>query len=173
MYINLTELFSQTTSDVKLDKVLPYAEVAFGGEVYTVSEPAKVTMTLTKLDDQDYLATGHITTTLVIPCGRCTVDVISDVKAEFSKELKGVVLDGEDEDLGEYLQGNLFDLEKFVLDEVYMNVPMKVLCNEDCQGICKSCGKNLNVAACDCEDDNVDPRLAGLKDLFNDRFKEV
>ncbi len=172
MLINIAELFSQTVKDVKVSRELALETIAFGGENFTVIEPIKIELDLTKLAEDDYLASGIITTALTTSCNRCMEDVISKVKADFSKELK-LGFEGEDEeDLHEYLDGQVLDLEKFVLDEVYMNVPMKVLCSEDCEGLCKSCGSNLNHKACDCENDNVDPRLAGLKDLLNE-FKEV
>lgn len=169
MRINIAELFSQTTSDVVVERILELKELSFGGDKYSVMAPIQVIMDLKKLENDDYLANGTITTTLTIPCNRCMDNVINEVKTSFTKEFKTNPHEGDEED-HEYLSGAVLDLEKMVLDEVYMNVPMKVLCSEDCEGICKSCGINLNHASCDCEDDNIDPRLAGMKDLFN--FKE-
>ena len=172
MHINIADLFSQTVTDVQVDHIFDFEEIAYGGELYTIKEPITVHMSLSKLESNDYLAEGSIETTLTIRCNRCMDDVIKKVEANFTKEFKTNPHEEEEEELQEYLRGAILDLEKLVLDEVYMNVPMKVLCNEDCLGICKSCGKNLNHTACDCEDDNIDPRLAGLKDLFNSQFKE-
>ena len=47
------------------------------------------------------------------------------------------------------------DLDRIIYDEVLVNWPMKVLCKEDCAGICKKCGKNLNHGTCDCEKDRT------------------
>jgi uncharacterized protein len=41
---------------------------------------------------------------------------------------------------------------------------MKLICAEDCRGLCPRCGANLNETDCNCEKD-VDPRLASLKAL--------
>lgn len=172
MHINIAELFSQTISDVKVDREFKLETIDFGGESVKLVAPVKIEMALTKIAEENFLAEGTITTSLNIPCNRCMDDVISEVKAEFSKELRPG-FDGEDEDeLHEYLEGTVLDLEKFVLDEVYMNMPVKVLCKDECAGLCRTCGVNLNHKSCDCENDNVDPRLAGLKDLLNE-FKEV
>ncbi len=172
MHINLAVLFSQTVTDVRVDHEFGFEEITFGSDIYGIKSPIQVHMSLSKLGSDDYLATGSIETTLTIPCNRCMDDVIKKVNSDFTKEFKTNPHEDEEE-LQEYLEGVVLDLEKLVLDEVYMNVPMKVLCSEDCLGICKSCGRNLNHTTCDCEDDNVDPRLAGLKDLFNNQFKEV
>lgn len=167
MQINIAEMFSQTVNDVNVNQVFEQKEITFGGDTFGVVKPITLEMHLQKLGNDDYLADGRITATLSAPCSRCVEDVIKEVTITFTKELDTNVHDT-DEELHEYLDGVVFDLEKMVLDEVYMNIPMKVLCSEDCLGICKSCGNNLNHAACDCEDDNIDPRLAGLKDLFKE-----
>jgi uncharacterized protein len=42
---------------------------------------------------------------------------------------------------------------------------VKVVCGEDCKGLCPKCGANLNRETCDCEKDWEDPRFAALKKL--------
>ena len=51
-------------------------------------------------------------------------------------------------------------------EDVVLNLPSKVLCKDDCKGLCPQCGKNLNDGPCDCKEP-VDPRLAGLLELLN------
>ena len=46
-----------------------------------------------------------------------------------------------------------------------LNVPMRFLCREDCKGLCPTCGKDLNEGTCSCENREIDPRLAVLKNL--------
>jgi uncharacterized protein len=48
-------------------------------------------------------------------------------------------------------------------------VPTQVLCRDDCKGLCAKCGANLNLADCDCEDKEIDPRWAELKRLANSK----
>jgi uncharacterized protein len=49
---------------------------------------------------------------------------------------------------------------------VIVSTPMRVLCRYDCEGICPTCGKNLNEGMCDCEVDDIDPRMAALRTLL-------
>lgn len=44
--------------------------------------------------------------------------------------------------------------------------PFRILCREDCAGLCPRCGKDLNEGSCQCESDEIDPRLAPLKDIL-------
>ena len=50
--------------------------------------------------------------------------------------------------------------------EMLIGWPTKVLCKEDCKGICNVCGQNLNEGTCDCEDTGLDPRMSVVRDLF-------
>ena len=52
------------------------------------------------------------------------------------------------------------------IDRVLVNWPMKVLCKEDCKGVCQFCGANLNEGQCSCKKP-VDPRLEALKQLLD------
>ena len=56
--------------------------------------------------------------------------------------------------------------------EILIGWPTKVLCSEDCKGICNVCGQNLNMGTCNCEDTALDPRMSVVRDLFKN-FKEV
>ncbi len=61
---------------------------------------------------------------------------------------------------------------KLLYNEILVGWPMKVLCSEDCKGICSVCGQNLNEGSCDCEDTSLDPRMSVIRDLYKN-FKEV
>jgi len=173
MHINLTELFSQTVEDVTIRRTLEMDRLEFGGESFELNKPINIEFEVTQLGEGEYLTQGKVEAELVMYCNRCMNEVISIVEGQFTKELNEHVDDPENDDMKDYYKNSVLNVEKMALDEIYMNVPMKVLCKESCQGICKVCGANLNQETCNCEDDNVDPRLAGLKDLFNERFKEV
>ena len=72
----------------------------------------------------------------------------------------------------DYLIGFELDVDKLVYAEILVNWPMRVLCKDDCKGICKVCGMNLNKGACSCQRTELDPRMAAIQDIFN-KFKEV
>ena len=66
----------------------------------------------------------------------------------------------------------VLDVDRLIFNEILVNWPAKVLCKSDCKGICPKCGTNLNLATCDCEQGELDPRMAQFQDVFN-KFKEV
>ena len=110
----------------------------------------------------------------ILPCDRCLTDVTITVNLNFEKEfaLEKEKIVVEDLDEPEYIDGLNMDTDQLVYDEMLVNWPMKVLCKEDCRGICSKCGLNLNIKTCDCDRTVVDPRMAAIKDIFN-KSKEV
>ena len=64
-----------------------------------------------------------------------------------------------------YYSGNSIDLGDLLREQILLSLPMFPRCAKDCQGLCPSCGCNLNLETCTCETHVVDPRFAALKDL--------
>jgi uncharacterized protein len=56
------------------------------------------------------------------------------------------------------------DLAPLVRELAWVVIPMKPLCQPDCEGICPECGANLNSESCECERVKIDPRWAPLRD---------
>lgn len=59
----------------------------------------------------------------------------------------------------------LLDLAPLIREEVIVQTPITVLCRPNCAGLCPECGHNRNAGPCECDTDNIDPRLAALKQL--------
>ena len=66
------------------------------------------------------------------------------------------------------LEGDSADLDDIVRTVFVLNLDSKLLCKEDCKGICEKCGKNLNEGECGCPKREIDPRLSALADLLKD-----
>ena len=69
-------------------------------------------------------------------------------------------------DESDCIDGYNLDVDKMLYSEMLIGWPTKVLCKEDCKGICNVCGQNLNEGTCDCEDTGLDPRMSVVRDLF-------
>lgn len=70
---------------------------------------------------------------------------------------------------GEFAVGedSFIDLAPLVRQLSMLETPMQPICRPDCKGLCVECGQNLNEADCDCEVDEIDPRMAALKALLD------
>jgi uncharacterized protein len=60
---------------------------------------------------------------------------------------------------------NYIDLDDDVRQYILLTIPQKLLCRDDCQGFCPTCGVNKNIASCTCGDHAVDSRWDALKKL--------
>jgi uncharacterized protein len=70
---------------------------------------------------------------------------------------------------GEHVVGEngFIDLAPLIRELSILALPIQPLCQPDCQGLCQECGQNLNEGDCDCQDDDIDPRLAKLRQLLD------
>jgi uncharacterized protein len=64
-----------------------------------------------------------------------------------------------------YYQGEGLLLEDAVREQVLLALPLKMICREDCKGLCPQCGKNLNEGDCSCTAPVQDLRWAALKEI--------
>ena len=110
--------------------------------------------------------TGNIVTTLHGICDRCADPFTRDVFIPLNVVLVAELSDVEHEDEWVFpLEGDSADLEDIIRTVFVLNLDSKLLCKEDCKGICCRCGKNLNHEACTCQKE-LDPRFAALKQLL-------
>ena len=112
---------------------------------------------------------------VAIPCDRCLDDVKREFVLDCAKHVDVGLSDAElTEELDEsnFIDGYHLDVDKLLYGEILSDWPVKVLCREDCKGLCKVCGQNLNTGSCNCEEPGLDPRMSVVRDLFKN-FKEV
>ncbi len=64
------------------------------------------------------------------------------------------------------LKGDSIDLREPVMESILLELPVKVLCSEECKGLCPICGADRNVEECSCSIHEVDPRMQQLKRLL-------
>jgi uncharacterized protein len=101
------------------------------------------------------------------PCQRCLEEARVSLDAG-SREYHAHHPDpgAEDEVTSPYLAGDVLDVDHWAQDALVLAMPAKVLCREDCAGLCPSCGQNLNDGSCTCTVEVHDERWAKLKDLL-------
>ena len=112
------------------------------------------------------MMTGSIRTCLHGICDRCATDFTRDVEIPVNVVLVTELADEDNEDEWVFpLEGDSADLEDIIRTVFVLNMDSKLLCKDDCKGLCCRCGKNLNQEACTCQKE-LDPRFAALKQLL-------
>ncbi len=105
---------------------------------------------------------------LTLTCDRCAETFEAEIPFQIQERFKKEDNTGEEETNPDItiLEGTTIHLEELVYDALVLSMPTKVLCKEDCKGICPICGQNLNQNACDCDDRPTDPRFDILDKLL-------
>ncbi len=167
MLLNLSDILSY--EEKREERQIPYEADTFesGGVNYQIKEKSPLTLVLEAETKGSVLLSGTLDVILLIDCNRCLMEVevplhlsITESVTKEDTQLKP------SEQEKSFLEGYYIDTEKLIHNEILMNLPMKVLCKEDCKGICKVCGKDLNLGTCDCDDFVPDPRMAIINDIF-------
>ena len=113
--------------------------------------------------------TGDITTCIHGVCDRCAESFDREVHFPIDVVLVTEMANEENEDEWVFpLEGDSADLDDIVRTVFVLNLDSKLLCKEDCAGLCHRCGKNLNDGPCNCQKE-LDPRFAALKQLLENK----
>ena len=175
MLIDLSEILSLEgkTQVVEAPVSMDSFQSKLGDFPVAEKEPLSLTITNTGKKVLKIEAKGRITVN--IPCDKCLKDVPTEFDIDFEQEID-MQASKEDriKDLDEinYVTGCSLDVEQLVHNEILIHWPLRVLCKEDCRGICPKCGKDLNEGSCECDQTSPDPRMAVISDIFS-KFKEV
>ena len=122
---------------------------------------------------QDIRLNGELATRLELLCARCLEPVVQDVTRKFDLLYRPLGTDAGNEELSVtvaeaevgYYKGDGLLLEDAIREQLLLAVPLKVVCREDCKGLCPTCGKNRNTEPCSCAPPLGDPRWSALKDI--------
>jgi|SRR5215211_2698545 len=126
-----------------------------------------------RLAGAEVFVNGHLETRAQVECDRCLQLVDLPVNADFALEYitapdyeSTEVAELTDEELSvAVFDGEAIDVDEIVKEQVLLAVPTRMLCREDCKGICPECGSDRNSGECTCVTDDIDPRWAALKNL--------
>lgn len=155
IYLNLKEELKKVNFK-DMDFEIPMRDLDLP-EDYIPSENQKIKVKLHLLkDDEGYVITISVDTDIVMRCDRCLVEypqkfVFSESILFTKRQPKHSEL-SEEELFSEYLEDEeRFNLNEFVREEIIVHTPMKLVCKDDCKGICPFCGTDKNVRECECE----------------------
>lgn len=175
MLINLSDVLSEQHTMVDETVQMEMDEIRLRAGRYPIVRKEPVHVIVSHIKGRELELHADTKFSVVIPCDRCLADVEQEFVLDFSRMVDLATPDSELEegfDESDCIDGYYLDVDKMLYSEILIGWPTKVLCREDCKGICNVCGQNLNEGTCDCEDTGLDPRMSVVRDLFKN-FKEV
>ena len=142
-----------------------------GGELPEFSLVSTDVDCLISLSGDTIYVRGDIKAQICQECSRCLEPATFSVSGSFAYTLvpgkpeetaDNLEISAQELETG-YYSGDFIDLAPIVCEQIILLIPMKVLCDENCRGLCPQCGINLNTGSCSCHSGMVDDRLATLK----------
>ncbi|MCC5911990.1 MAG: DUF177 domain-containing protein [Clostridiaceae bacterium] len=172
MKYNLDAIKRGEKQELSLDFQVNIDDIDYYGDVLKVVKPIDVIVKIYNIGDKLFL-TCDIEGTLQVHCGRCLESFDYKLKTKIDAELMDEATLKEEDDFQDDIityNEDEIDFEEVVKEQIATSIPMKLVCGQDCKGLCKKCGKNLNVETCKCHslisEDEIDPRLDKLRDLL-------
>ena len=164
MKLGLSKIIETPGASIPFSTSVDLSDLCYGVS-YPVSEPV-VAEGLVRNTAGVLMMTGSIRTTIHGICDRCAAEFDRDIDFPIDVVLVTEFANEENEDEWVFpLEGDSADLDDIVRTVFVLNLDSKLLCKEDCKGLCYRCGTNLNEGPCNCQKE-LDPRFAALKQLL-------
>ncbi len=175
MKISIKDITSLQDQSKKFTGICDIHDFSYLGSDFSIKHTEPFDVVLSMIGSGKLHITFETKCDILGLCDRCLSQVSFQVPVDVDETVE--VSEGQvvmDEDIGPYsfVDGEDLDIDELILNEILVNFPAKILCQDDCKGICPVCGKNRNIESCDCDDTVLDPRMAQFLDVFNS-FKEV
>ena len=165
MLLGLSKIIDSPGASVSFSTSVDLSDLLYG-TCYPVDQPVLASGTVRNTADV-LVMTGIVTTTIHGVCDRCATDFTKDLEFPINAVLVTELNNEENEDEWVFpLEGDSADLDDIVRTVFVLNIDSKLLCKEDCKGLCCRCGKNLNESPCSCQKE-LDPRFAALRQLLD------
>lgn len=174
MKIRLTDIKDKPliiSAEEPVDGYPTLVETQAAGECEFLA-PLQLELTVTREFDH-IRVTGQVSTAVRLSCSRCLSEYEAAISSPFtvfySQATEGpqdeeVELTEEDLVAASYT-GDEIDFTPVVAEQIIMGIPLKPLCTEECQGLCGTCGADLNTSPCACERSAVSLKFSALRNL--------
>jgi uncharacterized protein len=149
-----------------------WRENGLNDSVIGLASPLKVRVGISNSGNK-YFLDGHLSGEVTVRCDRCLEHYGYKLDTGFlvalvvrQSESGQVEVELFQEDLAvELIDGFVIDLNEIAREQVFLALPMKNLCRDDCAGLCRLCGSNLNRGTCRCMAKTGHPGFSKLKHL--------
>jgi uncharacterized protein len=168
------ELESLEGTDGRFAQTYEPGQLALSDNRVHLAQPATVSGRVTQSKSQ-IIVKGQIGALVQVECDRCLRFVEVPVETRFSLEYvtpqtyeANPAAELKEDEMGlSVFDGEALDIDDLVGEQIMLSLPSRVLCKENCKGLCPVCGEDRNLADCACESTEIDPRWRALKELVN------
>ena len=167
MKINLSQIRQSPGTSCSYELAEQLSPVELPGEILTFQGPVKAKLTAVNTGRLIHIQ-GELQAQVELKCSRCLDPYLHQAEVAFDENYCHAA-ETQDTEVGEefkVFEGDILDITSEVVESIIVGLPMKPVCQVDCEGFCPHCGQDLKAAKCLCQDDKLDPRLEILKKLL-------
>ena len=159
MFAELESIFNNDGSVFPIDYSYTLVDDAIATEIHVVGEIFNKTgiVTLKAKATFDYAT----------QCALCCKPLIRHATVPIKHILLTEMQDEDFDDLYVQVENMRLLLDDLITEDIWLAIPARFLCREDCKGLCSQCGTDLNETQCGCKKE-IDPRLAALQQLLGE-----
>lgn len=162
LFVNLTELPLRVGDHY--ERVHPFepAPIVLGGRRHDVLPADGVTVKVDRVAG-GFLVSVALKAAVYGPCVRCLREAIIEVEVEEQEFAPTAGRDESPNDLSPFIEHLVVDVAGMAREAVVLGLPNRILCSDECRGLCAYCGQDLNTASCGCGSAKADERWAVLR----------
>lgn len=153
MKLDITKGIQRKGVDVPFDLEDAWNEDRWNGDTIAYIGPVSFSGTY-MLADETVIVRGTACANVQAPCARClaptVISVTAEVEEAFVRDVDGEANAQEEEYT---YSGHVLNLDEAVRTALLLELPSRILCREDCRGLCSQCGQDLNINECSCQKD--------------------
>lgn len=148
MRIRVANAIRQTGDTFSFEASEKFSDQVYGEREISFTEPVTVSGSYV-YDGKAFTVSGKATAFIHTDCARCTKPFAERIEFSFSERfVKGESVTSDDETYP--YTGEELLLDKAVLDNLFLEIPIASVCREGCKGLCPVCGADRNTTTCDC-----------------------
>jgi len=146
MVVNLRQVFNITGERREFEYEIPETEFSHA-KGYNFAVPVSIKGSFYNRAGIVYMIYS-VKFTLNIICDRC----LKEIQRDYSFDFKHIVVTSVNSENDDFIiaENDSVDVNEIALSDIILELPTKMLCCEDCKGICPVCGFNLNESECNC-----------------------
>ena len=155
MKLDITKGIQRKGVSVDAEASDVWGEDRWNGDTIAYVGPVVFTGTY-MLADETAIVRGTVCADISSNCARCAGPAVTHVTAEleeaYVRDTGDERMEALDEDQYTY-SGHVLELDDAVRTALLLELPSRILCKEDCKGLCSQCGADLNINECSCQKD--------------------
>jgi len=148
MRIRVADAVRQTGEPFSFEARERFSAQVYGERTISFAEPVSVSGTYV-YDGKAFTVSAAASAVVDTACARCAKPFAERIAFSFSERFVKGEDEASDDETYPYMGDELL-LDKAVLDNLFLELPIASVCRADCKGLCPVCGADRNVTDCDC-----------------------